>query len=315
MATETATDVVMPQMGVSVSEGTITKWLKQEGETSRPTSRCSRSRPTRSTPRCRARRRASCTQILVQEGETVDVGTKLAQIGGAAGARAAEPRPSPRRRAGASWPTPPSEAARAARPQRSQPRRAAGSRRPSAAAAERQHVRLAGRRADRRRARRRPEPGPRHRPRRPGDEEGHPRLHRAGPPAELRRQPEPAERPPAPAPSPPRTRAGARRSAGAPAAAAPARAAAAPRRPRPRAEPGEQLEPMTAMRRGIAEHMRRSLDTSAHVTSAIEVDMSTRRRASREAEEGVPGRATASTRPISRSSRARPSRRSRTTRT
>jgi len=39
-------------------------------------------------------------------------------------------------------------------------------------------------------------------------------------------------------------------------------------------EPGESLEPMSAMRRGIAEHMRRSLDTSAHVTSAIEVDMS-----------------------------------------
>ncbi len=38
--------------------------------------------------------------------------------------------------------------------------------------------------------------------------------------------------------------------------------------------PGEALEPMTAMRRGIAEHMRRSLDTSAHVTSAVEVDMS-----------------------------------------
>jgi pyruvate dehydrogenase E2 component (dihydrolipoamide acetyltransferase) len=38
--------------------------------------------------------------------------------------------------------------------------------------------------------------------------------------------------------------------------------------------PGETFEPMTAMRRGIAEHMRRSLDTSAHVTSAIEVDMS-----------------------------------------
>ena len=31
---------------------------------------------------------------------------------------------------------------------------------------------------------------------------------------------------------------------------------------------------MSAMRRGIAEHMRRSLDTAAHVTSAIEVDMS-----------------------------------------
>ena len=32
MATATAIDVVMPQMGVSVSEGTITKWLKNEGE-------------------------------------------------------------------------------------------------------------------------------------------------------------------------------------------------------------------------------------------------------------------------------------------
>ena len=31
---------------------------------------------------------------------------------------------------------------------------------------------------------------------------------------------------------------------------------------------------MSIMRRGIAEHMRRSLDTAAHVTSAIEVDMS-----------------------------------------
>ncbi len=38
--------------------------------------------------------------------------------------------------------------------------------------------------------------------------------------------------------------------------------------------PGETVEPMTAMRRGIAEHMRRSLDTAAHVTSAIEVDFS-----------------------------------------
>jgi 2-oxoglutarate dehydrogenase E2 component (dihydrolipoamide succinyltransferase) len=38
--------------------------------------------------------------------------------------------------------------------------------------------------------------------------------------------------------------------------------------------PGEIVEPMTAMRRGIAEHMRRSLDTSAHVTTVFEVDMS-----------------------------------------
>jgi 2-oxoglutarate dehydrogenase E2 component (dihydrolipoamide succinyltransferase) len=61
----------------------------------------------------------------------------------------------------------------------------------------------------------------------------------------------------------------------------------APREPTPAPEPvaptsqpaqpigeGESVEPLNAMRRGIAEHMRRSLDTAAHVTSAIEVDMS-----------------------------------------
>jgi len=56
---------------------------------------------------------------------------------------------------------------------------------------------------------------------------------------------------------------------------APPATAAAPSSQEPQAPgSGETLEPMTAMRRGIADHMRRSLDTSAHVTSAIEVDMS-----------------------------------------
>jgi pyruvate dehydrogenase E2 component (dihydrolipoamide acetyltransferase) len=75
--------------------------------------------------------------------------------------------------------------------------------------------------------------------------------------------PEPPPAAPEPAPAPPQ-------AAPAP-AAAPAQAAAAPAEAAPG---GEQLEPMNAMRRGIAEHMRRSLDTAAHVTSAIEVDMS-----------------------------------------
>jgi len=55
-----------------------------------------------------------------------------------------------------------------------------------------------------------------------------------------------------------------------PTPAAPAPAAVSPSA----AQVGESFEPMSAMRKGIAEHMRRSLDTSAHVTSAIEVDMS-----------------------------------------
>ena len=32
MSTGTQVEVVMPQMGVSVSEGTVTRWLKQPGE-------------------------------------------------------------------------------------------------------------------------------------------------------------------------------------------------------------------------------------------------------------------------------------------
>ena len=106
----------------------------------------------------------------------------------------------------------------------------------------------------------------------------------SGAPAEPQAAPAqaaPAEAPPAPQPAP------AQPAPAAPAApaAAPAPAAAAPID----AGAGEQVEPMTAMRRGIAEHMRRSLDTSAHVTSAIEVDMSPRGPAPRKAEEGVPG--------------------------
>jgi 2-oxoglutarate dehydrogenase E2 component (dihydrolipoamide succinyltransferase) len=55
--------------------------------------------------------------------------------------------------------------------------------------------------------------------------------------------------------------------------AAPAQVAASVPEP-PELAAGESVEPMSAMRKGIAEHMRRSLDTAAHVTSAIEVDMS-----------------------------------------
>jgi 2-oxoglutarate dehydrogenase E2 component (dihydrolipoamide succinyltransferase) len=86
--------------------------------------------------------------------------------------------------------------------------------------------------------------------------------------------PAPAEAPPEPAPV------AAPAPEPAPEPAAPPAAAPPPPKPEPVAaepaavQPGEVLEPMNAMRRGIAEHMRRSLDTAAHVTSAIEVDMS-----------------------------------------
>ena len=81
-----------------------------------------------------------------------------------------------------------------------------------------------------------------------------------------------APAPAAPAPAAPAPAAPAP-AAPAPVAAAQTTAPAAPA-PAPEAQVGETLEPMSAMRRGIADHMRKSLDTSAHVTSAIEVDMS-----------------------------------------
>src|SRR5579885_1590049 len=96
MATETAVDVVMPQMGVSVSEGTITRWLKQEGEQVEadeplleiPTDKVDTEVPSPAS--------GTLTQILVREGETVAVGTKLGQIGGApAEAQTPAARPEP----------------------------------------------------------------------------------------------------------------------------------------------------------------------------------------------------------------------------
>jgi len=58
-----------------------------------------------------------------------------------------------------------------------------------------------------------------------------------------------------------------------PTPAAPAAPAPAPVAGEAVLAPGEDLQPMTAMRRGVMEHMRRSVDTAAHVTSAIEVDL------------------------------------------
>jgi pyruvate dehydrogenase E2 component (dihydrolipoamide acetyltransferase) len=89
MATPTAVDVVMPQMGVSVSEGTITKWLKQEGEpvqADEPLLEISTDKVDTEVPSPGS---GVVQQILVQEGETVDVGTRLAVIGSEA--PAAEP--------------------------------------------------------------------------------------------------------------------------------------------------------------------------------------------------------------------------------
>jgi pyruvate dehydrogenase E2 component (dihydrolipoamide acetyltransferase) len=291
MATGTAVDVVMPQMGVSVSEGTITKWAKAEGEPVEADETLLEISTDKVDTEVPSPASGVLRQILAQEGETVAVGTTIAVIApeGAEAEEAAAPDASP--------PEPPTaeaaeEAASAAGAEGETPTEAKVEEAPPAGAPEPVQARE--------------EPAPAPMPakaesepaREPTDGDGRqegrfvsPVVARiaaehdvdvsriegtgrggrvtkkdilgfieSGAPEPAAAQAEPAaapEAPPAPEPE--------AREAEAP-APAPAPAAAEP-------QPGEALEPMTAMRKGIAEHMRRSLDTSAHVTTTFEVDM------------------------------------------
>jgi 2-oxoglutarate dehydrogenase E2 component (dihydrolipoamide succinyltransferase) len=274
MATGTAVDVVMPQMGVSVSEGTITKWLKQEGEAveaDEPLLEISTDKVDTEVP---APGTGVLQQILVPEGETVEVGTKLAVIApdGAAPAAPQEAPPAPATQEAADEAMAASsegvgDVAEAAQPAPAEPAPAPQAE-PAAAPSGNGKTfvspvvaRIAS------------EHGVD-----PSQVQGTGTGGRvtkkdilafieSGPPKA--EEPAAAQAPAAPtAPTVPE------------APAAPAAPAAPPApKPEPAAAPveagaGESIEPMSAMRKGIAEHMRRSLDTAAHVTSAIEVDMS-----------------------------------------
>jgi pyruvate dehydrogenase E2 component (dihydrolipoamide acetyltransferase) len=84
------TAVKMPQLGETVIEGTILKWLKQEGDQvalDEPLFEISTDKVDTEVPSSAA---GTLTKILVPEGETVAVGTELAEIAevGAGGAEA-----------------------------------------------------------------------------------------------------------------------------------------------------------------------------------------------------------------------------------
>ena len=255
MAATEAIDVVMPQMGVSVSEGTITKWLKQEGdqvESDEPLLEISTDKVDTEVPSPGS---GTLTQILVQEGQTVDVGTKLAVIGGDGAAAAApqqEAPPAPATAEAAAeadaaspaeTPAPAAQPAPAAAPAASTNGKTFVS--PVVAKIASEHG------VD------------------PSQVQGTGRGGRVTKKDILNFIESGGSTPPEPQP------AAAAAAPQAPAAPTPPQAPA-PATAQPSAQPavGETFEPMTAMRKGIAEHMRRSLDTSAHVTSAIEVDMS-----------------------------------------
>src|SRR5437588_308669 len=97
MATTSVVDVVMPQMGVSVSEGTITKWLKQVGETVEADESLLEISTDKVDTEVPSPGSGVVQEILVQEGQTVEVGTKLATIApeGAAAAESVAPAPAP----------------------------------------------------------------------------------------------------------------------------------------------------------------------------------------------------------------------------
>ena len=278
MATETAVDVVMPQMGVSVSEGTVTKWLKSEGEqveADEPLLEISTDKVDTEVPSPAS---GTLTQIVVQEGETVEVGTKLAQIGGAPAAngqaQTAAPEPATAEAAAESAAASSAEGETATSERAVEPEPTPGDldhreEAPAPAATPAGDAATDGKSfVSPVVARIASEHGVD-----PSQVPGSGRGGRVTKKDILNfiEQGAPAATPQAPAPAAPA--APAVPPAEAPAAPAPPKPAAPARQPVV-AEAGEHVEPMSAMRRGIAEHMRRSLDTSAHVTSAIEVDMS-----------------------------------------
>jgi pyruvate dehydrogenase E2 component (dihydrolipoamide acetyltransferase) len=267
MATTEAIDVVMPQMGVSVSEGTITKWLKAQGEqveADEPLLEISTDKVDTEVPSPGS---GVLTEILVQEGQTVDVGTKLAVIGGDGAAEVSgsepqteEPPPEPATAEAAAEANAPSSAETPAPAAEPTPEPAPAPSTNGKTFVSPVVAKIAS------------EHGVD-----PSQVTGTGRGGRVtkkdilsfietGPPAPT--APAPQAPPEAPA-APPQPAAPV-----APTPSAQPKTAPAPMPAPAVAQAGESFEPMSAMRKGIAEHMRRSLDTSAHVTSAIEVDMS-----------------------------------------
>jgi pyruvate dehydrogenase E2 component (dihydrolipoamide acetyltransferase) len=260
MATTSVVDVVMPQMGVSVSEGTITKWLKQVGDPVEADEGLLEISTDKVDTEVPSPGSGVLQEILVAEGETVEVGTKLATIGpeggGAQAPPAQEPEPEPATQQAAQESEAPSPA-ETPQPTASAPAQPAPATPTDGATGNGKTfvspvvAKIASEHGV--------DPG-----QVPGTGRGG-RVTKKDILAFIENGPPAPTEAPAQAPAQPVE----------PQPQAEPKAPTPQQQPQPAAaQPGETLEPMNAMRRGIAEHMRRSLDTAAHVTSAIEVDMS-----------------------------------------
>src|SRR5450432_1664181 len=88
-------DVIMPQMGESIVEGTLTKWLKKPGEIverDEPLFEISTDKVDTEIPSPVA---GTLGEILVQEGTTVGINTVVGRINDGAGAPAPAPAAAP----------------------------------------------------------------------------------------------------------------------------------------------------------------------------------------------------------------------------
>ncbi|HXA49406.1 MAG TPA: 2-oxoglutarate dehydrogenase, E2 component, dihydrolipoamide succinyltransferase [Candidatus Acidoferrum sp.] len=241
------TDVVMPQMGESIVEGTLTKWLKKPGERierDEPLFEISTDKVDTEIPSPAA---GTLAEILVEEGKTVGINTIVARIDEGGGAATAKPAPAaaeaPKPAAPAPPPTPAPEPVQAAAPA-AEPENLGPLSPLVRKMAREMNVDLAqvkGTGAGGRITK--------------NDMEAHVAQAKAPAPAA---PPQPA----APAPA-------------APAYEPPAPPPAAPAMP-PLAPAGQaktRVEPLSTMRIKIAEHMVMSKRTSPHVTTVHRVDM------------------------------------------
>jgi pyruvate dehydrogenase E2 component (dihydrolipoamide acetyltransferase) len=81
-----ATEIKMPQLGETVVEGTITKWLKKEGDQVEADELLVEISTDKVDSEVPSSESGTIEKILVQEGETVKVGTALVLIGDGSGA-------------------------------------------------------------------------------------------------------------------------------------------------------------------------------------------------------------------------------------
>ncbi len=262
-------DVVMPQMGESIVEGTLTKWLKKPGETvgrDEPLFEISTDKVDTEIPSPAA---GTLAEVLIEEGKTVGINTVVARINDGAEAAApqkqAEPPalPAQTQTQAPPPPAPVAEADGSPEPVATVVEETAGPLSPLVRKMARENnidlAQVKGTGAGNRITKQ--------------DLETYLASKTAAPQQRQAEPPAPQAQAPAPAPAP---------------VAAPVQAAPPPPPPQqvatipqtvevaspPRVgeAPGTRVEPMSMMRQSIAKHMVFSKQTSAHVTTVHKVD-------------------------------------------